>query len=275
MVSARPTAFLSEFSFFRDFVTPFRAFPCLTAKNPSSVAGVSKNSTIPVPLAYDVERGLTRHASCANWTCAPRRGVRSSSEGRSPGKNVGYNAIRRANGPIILLGGKNDWPVGPAKSLALPPVFQGCALRWINCWAFGPNGFLCFSSRPWWAGDRLRLLGVLYLLVELPGLGPHGKGPVGFQDFLQKGLGFPISIAVVKDMGPISSRVGIQFSASRQVVGDARPPGSYRCISYGSYRRIRCRRSKRRVCCQRRELLLVEYLVVPLLQPRDPGTESQ
>ncbi len=38
---------------------------------------------------------------------------------------------------------ENGWPVGPARTLASRRVFQGCALRWMNRWAFGPN-----HSRP-------------------------------------------------------------------------------------------------------------------------------
>ncbi len=46
----------------------------------------------------------------------------------------------------------NSWPVGPnaarhGKALnGVRPIYQGCALRWANCWAFGPNDFPPFCA---------------------------------------------------------------------------------------------------------------------------------
>ena len=82
--------------------------------------------------------------------CVPQRGVGSPSEGQRPGSS--------ADSPVVFLvrtcgptgqqffrdcGDKRGWPVGPVSDengrAGAVPVYQGVALRWKNCWAFGPN----------------------------------------------------------------------------------------------------------------------------------------
>jgi hypothetical protein len=50
------------------------------------------------------------------------------------------NTKSRSFGPTAqpLICEENGWPVGPKNRALLPSCYQGCALRWINGWAFGP-----------------------------------------------------------------------------------------------------------------------------------------
>ena len=94
----------------------------------------------------------------------PRRGLGSPSEGRSPGLLAAPNYLfvscnLRPNGPTVDFHScgcfssistdfnkANSWPVGPdgkntTNQCRVRSMFQGCALRWASCWAFGPNDF--------------------------------------------------------------------------------------------------------------------------------------
>ena len=73
--------------------------------------------------------------------------MRLPSEGRSPGNEGATTHRIRPNGPTVSLPRKmNDWTVGPPIRDCAKPSCQGCALRWVNCWAFGP------TRRDWASG---------------------------------------------------------------------------------------------------------------------------
>ena len=90
--------------------------------------------------------GYKRYApfGVCRWDCVPRRGVRLSSEGQRPGVYRPAPMRHRANGPTHLPADKRlaRWA---DRTFASPSLSQGCALRWINGWAFGPNGALAAS----------------------------------------------------------------------------------------------------------------------------------
>jgi hypothetical protein len=68
-------------------------------------------------------------------------------KGRSPGLGIDHLVLDRANGPTVHPE-ENRLARWAETRFLLQPRNQGCALRWINGWAFGPNMSACDVEKP-------------------------------------------------------------------------------------------------------------------------------
>jgi tetratricopeptide (TPR) repeat protein len=75
-------------------------------------------------------------------------------------------SLARSDGPTAqkFSSPENGWPVGPTHTSVWYRVLQGCALRWMNGWAFGPNDVSLRTHLVFAADGRL----AERQLVEMP-----------------------------------------------------------------------------------------------------------